>query len=106
MDNSVWAPQFLSVRLLDGTGRIVPVKNKSELTQVRAVELTEATLLSVCDGNKAVAQGEGVQSKGPVPAAKPGRFSVTGLGFPKLLNGELVEFEITIAAEQIVMINR
>ena len=38
MDNSVWAPQFQSVRLLDGTGRIVPVKNKSELTQVRAVE--------------------------------------------------------------------
>ena len=106
MDNSVWAPQFLSVRLLDGTGRIVPVKNKSELTQVRAVELTEATLLSVCDGNKAVAQGEGVQSKGPVPAAKPGRFNVAGLGFPKLQNGELVEFEVTIAADQIVMITR
>lgn len=106
MDNSVWAPQFLSVRLLDGTGRIVPVKNKSELTQVRAVELTEATLLSACDANKAVAQGEGVQSKGSVPAAKPGRFNVAGLGFPKLQNGELVEFEITIAAEQIVMITR
>jgi hypothetical protein len=106
MDNSVWAPQFQSVRLLDGTGRIVPVKNKSELTQVRAVELTEVTLLSACDGNKAVAQGEGVQSKGPVPAAKPGRFNVAGLGFPKLQNGELVEFEITIAAEQIVMITR
>ena len=106
MDNSVWAPQFLSVRLLDGAGRIVPVKNKSELTQVRAVELTETTLLSACDGNKAVAQGEGVKSKGPVPAAKPGRFNVAGLGFPKLQNGELVEFEITIAAEQIVMITR
>ena len=106
MDNSVWAPQFQSVRLLDDAGRSLPVKNTSELMQVRLVELTEAALLSVCDGNKAVAQGEGVQSKGPVPAAKPGRFSVTGLGFPKLLNGELVEFEITIAAEQIVMINR
>jgi len=106
MDNSVWAPQFQSVRLLDDAGRTLKVKNKSELTQVRAVELTEVTLLSACDGNKAVAQGEGVQSKGPVPAAKPGRFSVTGLGFPKLLNGELVEFEITIAAEQIVMITR
>jgi hypothetical protein len=106
MDNSVWAPQFQSVRLLDGTGRIVPVKNKSELTQVRAVELTEATLLSACDGNKAVAQSEGVQSKGPVPAAKPGRFNVAGLGFPKLQNGELVEFEITISADQIVLIAR
>lgn len=106
MDNSVWAPQFLSVRLLDDAGRSLPVKNKSELTQVRAVELTEAALLSVCDGNKAVAQGEGVQSKGPVPAAKPGRFNVAGLSFPKLQNGELVEFELTIAADQVVVITR
>ena len=106
MDNSVWAPQFQSVRLLDDAGRTLIVKNKSELTQVRAVELTEVTLLSACDGNKAVAQGEGVQSKGPVPAAKPGRFNVAGLGFPKLQNGELVEFELTIAADQIVMITR
>ena len=50
MDNAVWAPQFQSVRLLDEAGRILPVKNKAELTQVRAVELTEAVLLSVCDG--------------------------------------------------------
>jgi hypothetical protein len=106
MDNSVWAPQFQTVRLLDDAGRILPVKNKSELTQVRAVELTEAALLSVCDGNKTVARGEGAQVKGPVPAAKPGRFSVAGLGFPKLQNGELVEFEVSIAAEQIVMITR
>jgi hypothetical protein len=106
MNNSVWAPQFQSVCLLDDAGRILPVRNKSELTQVRAIELTEAALLSVCDGNKAVARGEGVQTKGPVPAAKPGRFTVSGLGFPKLQNGELVEFEVTIAAEQIVMITR
>jgi hypothetical protein len=106
MNNSVWAPQFQAVRLLDDAGRILKVKNKSELTQVRSVELTEATLLSVCDENKAVARGEGVQSKGPVPAAKPGRFNVVGLNFPKLQNGELVEFEVTIAAEQSVMITR
>ena len=87
MADSVWAPQFLSVRLLDDAGRKLKVKSKSELTQVRAVELTDAALLSVCDGNKAVAQGEGVQTKGPVPAAKPGRFTVAGLGFPKLQNG-------------------
>ena len=106
MDNAVWAPQFQSVRLLDEAGRILLVKNKSELTRVSAVELTEAVLLTVCDGNKAVAQGEGVQSKGPVPAAKPGRFNVAGLSFPKLRSGELVEFEVTIAADQIVMISR
>lgn len=63
MDNSVWALQFQSVRLLDEAGRIVPVKNKAELTQVRTVELTEAALLAVCDGNKVVARGEGVHVK-------------------------------------------
>jgi hypothetical protein len=74
MDNSVWAPQFQTVRLLDEAGRISPVKNKFELTQVRAVELNEAVLLSVCDTNKALSRADCVQSKGPVPAAKPGLF--------------------------------
>ena len=106
MDNAFWAPQFQSVRLLDDAGRIMPVKSKSELTRVRAVDLTAAALLSVCDGNKAVTRGEGVQVKGPVPAAKPGRFSFAGLGFPQLQNGELVEFEIIIGVHQIVMITR
>jgi hypothetical protein len=106
MDNSVLEPQFQSVRLLDETGRILPVKYKSELSRVRAVELTKTALLSVCDGNQTVARGKGAQVKGPVPAAKPGRFNVAGLGFPKLQNGELVEFEVTIAADQIVMITR
>jgi hypothetical protein len=34
--------------------------------------MTEAAFLSICDGNKAVAQGEGVQSKNHVPDAQPG----------------------------------
>jgi len=106
MDNEGWAPQFQSVRLLDDAGRNLKVKNKSELRQVRAVELTEAALLSICDGNKPVDRLDGVISKGPVPAAKPGRFNVAGLSFPKLRSGELVEFEVTIAADQIVMISR
>ena len=107
MDAAGWAPQFQAVRLLDGAGRILPVKSKSDLTQVRAVELTEAALLSVCDGNKALTRGDGVASKGPVPAAKPGRFTVAGLGFPKLqTGGELVELEINVPADQIVMITR
>ena len=106
MDNEGWAPQFQSVRLLDDAGRNLSVKNKSELTQVRAVELTEAALLSVCDGNKHVVRADGVMSKGPVPAVKPGRFKVAGLSFPKLRSGELVEFEVTMAADQIVMISR
>lgn len=106
MDAAGWAPQFQSVRLLDEGGRFLPVKDKSQLTQIRAVELTELALLSVCDGSKPVARGDGSLSKGLVPAAKLGRFNVTGLGFPKLKNGELVELEITIAADQIEMVSR
>jgi hypothetical protein len=107
MDAAGWAPQFQTVRLLDGAGRILPVRHKSDLNKVRAVELTEAALLSVCDGNKALTRGDGVASKGPVPAAKPGRFNVAGLSFPKLqTGGELVELEISVPEDQIVMITR
>ncbi len=62
--------------------------------------------MSVCDRNKPVERAGGVMSKGSVPAAKPGRLKVAGLSFPRLRRGELVEFEITIAADQIVMTTR
>ena len=52
MNTAGWAPQFKSVQLLNEDGRVLVVKNKSELKQVKAVELKEAALLSVCDGNK------------------------------------------------------
>ena len=107
MDAGGWAPQFSTVRLLDEAGRLLSVKKKSELAGVRAVELTETALVSVCDGSKPLTRGDGALSKGAVPAAKPGRFNVVGLGFPKLqTGGELVEFEIIVAADQIAMITR
>ena len=107
MGTAGWAPQFKSVHLLNEAGRVFVVKNKSELTQVKAVELKEAALLSTCDGNKSLTRGDDATIKGAVPAAKPGRFNVVGLGFTKLqFGGELVEFEITVAADQISMITR
>ena len=107
MDTAGWAPQFKSVHLLNEAGRVLVVKNKSELTQVKAVELKEAALLSVCDGNKSLTRGDDATIKSAVPAAKPGRFNVVGLGFPMLqTGGELVEFEIIVAADQIAMITR
>jgi len=107
MDTAGWAPQFKSVYLLNEAGQVLVVKNKSELKQVKAVELKEAALLSTCDGNKSLTRGDDATIKGAVPAAKPGRFDVVGLGFPKLqIGGELVEFEITVAVDQIAMITR
>ena len=107
MDTEGWAPQFKSVHLLNEAGRVLVVKNKSELTQVKAVELKEAALLSTCDVNKSLTRGDDATIKGAVPAAKPGRFNVVGLGFPKLqTGGELVEFKIIVTADQIAMITR
>ena len=107
MDTEGWSPQFKSVQLLNEAGRVLVVKNKSELTQVKAVELKEAALMSTCDGNKSLTRGDDATIKGAVPAAKPGRFDVVGLGFPKLqIGGELVEFEIIVAKDQIAMITR
>ena len=107
MDTEGWAPQFKSVHLLNEAGRVLVVKNKSELMQVKAVELKEAALLSTCDGNKSLTRGGDTTIKGAVPAAKPGRFDVVGFSLPKLqIGGELVEFEITVAVDQIAMITR
>jgi hypothetical protein len=103
-----WSPQFQSVKLLDDKGRSLSVKLKSELTLVRSVELLEPALLSACEGDRALTRGNDVAShKAPVPAAKPGRHSVTGLGFPRLqIGGELVELQLQVNADHIVMITR
>jgi hypothetical protein len=103
-----WSPQFQSVKLLDDTGQSLSVKLKSELTLVRGVELLEPALLSGCEGDRALTRGTDViTDKAPVPAAKPGRHSVIGLGFPKLqIGGELVELKVQVNADQIVMFTR
>ena len=74
MDTAGWAPQFKSVHLLNEAGRVLVVKNKSELNAWRQLSWPPATVIVV----KHMLQ--------------------TG--------GELVEFEITVAADQIAMITR
>ena len=103
-----WSPQFQSVKLLDDAGRGLSVNLKSELALVRGVELLEPALLSGCEGDRALTRGtDAITDKAPVPAAKPGRHNVIGLGFPKLqIGGELVELKVQVSADQIVMITR
>ena len=103
-----WSPQFQSVKLLDDTGRSLSVKLKSELSLVRGVELLEPALLSGCEGDRALNRGNDViTDKAPVPAAKSGRYTVIGIGFPKLqIGGDLVELKLQVNVDQIVMINR
>ena len=103
-----WSPQFQSVKLLDDTGRRLSVKLKSELSLVRGVELLQPALLSGCEGDRALNRGNDViTDKAPVPAAKSGRYTVIGIGFPKLqIGGDLVELKLQVNVDQIVMITR
>ena len=103
-----WAPQFQTVRLLDESGRPLAARSKADLSRVRAVEITQPALLSTCDGNRDLSRGEETPAaKASVPAAKPGRLSVEGVGFPKLqTGGELVELQVQVPADRIVMVTR
>lgn len=107
MNDKGWAPQFQSVRLLDAAGRSLQTKTASDLQNVREVELTEQALLSACDGDRPLSRGLDSPAKGPVPAVKPGRYKVEGIGFPKLqTGGVLVELNVVAAENQIILITR
>ncbi len=103
-----WAPQFRAVRLLDEAGRAIAAPGKTALARVRSVELTEPALLSRCDGNQPLARGdESPAAKAPVPAATPGRLTVSAVGFPKLqTGGSLVELQVSVPADRVVMVTR
>ena len=70
--------------------------------------LTEPALLSRCDGNQPLARGdESPAAKAPVPAATPGRLTVSAVGFPKLqTGGSLVELQVSVPADRVVMVTR
>jgi len=103
-----WAPQFQTVRLLDEAGRALPARNRADLTRVRGVEITQPALLSTCDGERALTRGDDTATpKAPVPAAKPGRLVVDGVGFPKLQSGgELVELKVQVPPDRVMMVTR
>jgi hypothetical protein len=103
-----WAPQFQSVRLLDEAGRALATRNRADLSRVRGVELTQPALLSNCDGDRALTRGDDTAAaKAPVPAAKPGRLVVEGVGFAKLqTSGELVELKVQVPPDRVEMITR
>jgi hypothetical protein len=103
-----WAPQFQTVRLLDEAGRALPTRTRADLSRVRGVEITQPALLSTCEGERALTRGEDTATaKAPVPAAKPGRLAVDGVGFPKLQSGgELVELKVQVPPDRVVMITR
>ena len=104
-----WAPKLDSIRLLDASGRTISSSNKADIKNVQILEITEPALLSACEGDRPLTSADGSQAqpKAPVPAAKPGRLKVLGLGYPPLrVGGELVEIKVQVPADQIVMMVR
>ena len=104
-----WAPKMDSIRLLDASGRTISSSNKADIKNVQTLEITEPALLSACQGDRPLTSADGsqAQTKAPVPAAKPGRLKVLGLGYPPLrVGGELVEIKVQVPADQIVMMVR
>lgn len=107
--NGQWAPKFDSVVLRDGSGRVVTGSSKADMKNVQAVEIKEPALLSACVGDRPLpaAEGSAAQPKSPVPAAKPGRLPVAGVGYPQLRSGGvLVEVKVQVSPDQIVMLTR
>ena len=103
-----WAPQFNTVRLLDEAGKPLMATSKPELQLVRSAELSEPALLSACEGDKPLQRGDDApSSKASVPAVKPGKVMVVGVGFPQLqIGGELVELKVQVTPEQTMMVTR
>jgi hypothetical protein len=107
--NGQWAPKFDSVRLLDGSGQTISSPKKEDLKNLQVLEITTPALLSACEGDKPLTAADEAlaQAKSPVPAVKPGRVVVVGLGYPQLrVGGMLVEVKVRASAHQIMMLTR
>ena len=106
-----WAPRLPGVQLLAQDGKAVNGSDKQALAGIRQVRLTQAALLSRCDGNRDLARAddEPAGTKSPVPAASagPGLLAVEAVNFPRLrTGGELVELKLAVPAERMVMLTR
>lgn len=106
-----WAPRFPGVQLLGQDGKSVTGSDKQALGAVRQVRLTQAALLSRCDGDRDLtrADDQPAEAKRPVPAASagPGLLAVEAVSFPRLrTGGELVELKLAVPAERVTMLTR
>jgi hypothetical protein len=109
LSDGMWAPKFASVALLGASGQPVNRPSKQSLAGVRRASLAQPALLSRCDGNGPLANGDNEPAGpgGQVPAVSAGMVEVEGVSFPKLrTGGELVELRVRVAPERVVLVAR
>ena len=104
-----WAPNFEGITLLGANGREIVQASHAALASVRQASLSQPALLSRCDGDQSLANGDNEPAgrKPPVPALTRGVVAVEAVSFPKLrTGGELVELRVRVPAERVVMLTR
>lgn len=109
LSDGQWAPHFETVRLLGEGGRPIDASDRASLAGVKKASLAAPMLLSKCDGDQALFNGdnEAPGRKTQVPALARGTVDVEGVSFPKLrTGGELVELRVRVPADRVVMMTR
>ena len=109
LSDGQWAPRFEAVQLRGADGRVITGPSKEALAEVKSAQLARPALLSRCDGNLPLANGdnEPAAKKPQATAAARGTVLVEAVSFPKLRAGaELVELRVRVPADGLVMLAR
>jgi hypothetical protein len=104
-----WAPDFEGLTLLGADGRAIVQASHAALAGVRQANITQPALLSRCDGDQPLANGDNEPAgrKTAVPALTRGVVDVEAVNFPKLrTGGELVELRVRVPLARVVMLTR
>ncbi len=105
-----WAPQARGVELLDAAGKRVNGASKESLATVKAVRLSQPALLSTCNGNQALPDGDASSGKkSPAPAVSAGNtpIAVQVVAYPPLrVGGSLVELQVQAPADRVIALTR
>jgi len=105
-----WAPQVRGVELLDAAGKRVSAASKEILSTVKAVRLSQPALLSNCNVNQALPEGDASSGqKSPAPAVSAGNapIPVQAVAYPPLrVGGSLVELQVQAPVDRVIALTR
>lgn len=109
--NQRWAPQARGIELMDAAGKRITGSSKAALASVKQARIGNPALLSGCNGNQALAQGDslGKASKSTTQAVSAGAspLAVQAVGFvPLQVGGELVELRLSVRPDRTIALTR